>query len=112
MTTEEISHFISQIKNNLKNGKKREKLQLKTLGFHGVSMEEYKSWDQVFASMREYPKCVRVVEVKCPVCKHKQVRLWYSNSREAWENLWGRAGFLRICPTCGTQIRYKEVLMN
>lgn len=112
MSQEEVDSIIIQIKNSFTYKKNSNELRLKTLGFHGISLESYKSWEQVFASMREYPKCVKTVEVKCPVCKQKEVRLWYSNSQEAWQNLWGRAGFLRICPNCGTQIRYKEVLMN
>lgn len=98
MTIEEVDSLISQIKNSFTYKRGSNELYLKTLGFHGVSMEKNKSWDQVFASMREYPKCVRSVEVKCPVCKHKQVRLWYSNSKEAWENLWGEGWISKNLP--------------
>lgn len=112
MTIEDVDSIIRQIKNSFvyKNGS--DGLRLKTLGFHGISMEAYKPWREVFESLKEKPECAKFVEVKCPVCKHKEVRLWYSNSQAAWENLCGEAGYIRICPNCGTQIRYNMILMN
>lgn len=112
MAKEEVDSIIRQIKGSLTYKKNSDELRLKTLGFHGVSMEAYKSWEQVFASMREYPECTKEIDVKCPLCKQKEIRLWYSAPQIAWQKLMGDGGFLRICPNCGTQIRYKMILMN
>lgn len=112
MTKEEVASIINQIKNSFTYKKNSNELRLKTLGFHGTSMEAYKSWDEVFASMREHPECTKIVDVKCPICKQSEIRLWYSAPQWAWQNLMGDGGFLRICPHCGTQIRYKMILMN
>lgn len=112
MTKEDVESIIRQIKSSYTYKNSTQDLSLKTLNSPGVSIEDYKSWEQVFASMREYPNCVKTVEVRCPVCKQKEVRLWYSNSQAAWEDLCGDAGYLRICPKCGLQLRYKLILMN
>lgn len=112
MTSEEINSIIRQIKNSLTYKKNSNELRLKTLGFHGISMEGYKPWNEVFASMREHPECTKIVDVKCPTCKQKKIRLLYSAPQRAWQNLMGDGGFLRICPNCGMQLRYKMILMN
>lgn len=114
MTLEEVNKVVFSIERSLWSIFRKRRVDLKTFTGHDFWLKEcdYKRWDVVFNSMTNKPECVHTLRNKCPVCKTNLVSLWYVSPQWTWENLMGDAGFLIVCPNCGKQLKYKEVIMN
>ncbi len=57
-------------------------------------------WNDVLASMTSMPGKVTFLEETCPDCGEKLVSLYFKSPAWTWEQLCGRAGFMKICPHC------------
>lgn len=114
MTVEEVNSIIAQIKEsqNRKVADTEGVLPVFSPNSKRFYRGNYKRWKEVIDSLKEKPEFARVIEKKCPFCKHQLIALWYCSSVWSWRNWMGDAGCLKICPNCGKQIAYTEILMN
>ena len=64
-------------------------------------------WEDVFASMENYPERVLEIDRTCPVCSSKCVSLYFRSPDWTWKNLMGRAGNMVICPNCAKQLDFR-----
>ena len=69
-------------------------------------------WEDVYASMENYPGRVVETDNTCPVCSSKCVSLYFRSPAWTWRNLMGRAGNLVICPNCAKQLDFRCHFMN
>ena len=72
----------------------------------------YFPWEHVIESMRKYREKVCYTSERCPDCGEKLIELFYSSPESTWQQLCGRAGIMRICPTCCTQKSFVLKRMN
>ena len=69
-------------------------------------------WEDVLASMIEYPEKVYRSSVLCPNCGEKILKIYFHSPAWTWENLCGRAGDMYICPRCCAQKDFILTRMN
>ena len=55
---------------------------------------------------------VKVLDDECPNCGHHLKRAWWSSSKDSWENLAGREGWMTYCEHCKEINDFKLVSMN
>lgn len=72
----------------------------------------YFLWSEVLASMYTDPEGVSVIDSLCPDCRENLIRLKFSTSAWTWEELYGRGGYMTICPECPQQLDFELVVMN
>ncbi len=58
------------------------------------------------------PGKVTFLKETCPDCGEKLVSLYFKSPAWTWEQLCGRAGFMKICPHCPRQIEFSMTVMN